>query len=316
MNLSQAIDTFLTSVRAEGRSPRTVEFYARSLGAFSEFVGRERALESIVLDDLQAFVMSLRERRTRWGSKHPRIGIQQGGLSPFSVQAFVRSIKRFFNFCVEREFIKPSQNPAIRLKRQRLPRTVPKEISDDDLTALLKAVGRSKFPERDYAILLFLAGTGCRVGGLVGLRLTDLDLERGRAIVTEKGGKSRRVFLDKVLIDALKKWLAVRQGDCDYVFVNKRGKPCTVQTIELIIKRLARVAGVKGVCNPHAFRHRYAKRYLMNGGDLASLSRLLGHYDVSITSQYYTIFSDEELQAKQLQHSPLRGIVGRSVRAG
>jgi len=83
----------------------------------------------------------------------------------------------------------------------------------------------------------------------------------------------------------------------------------------LIIKRLARRAGVVGIVNPHSFRHRYAKRYLMNGGDLASLSRLLGHYDVSITSQYYTIFSDEELQAKQLQHSPLRGIVGRGVRA-
>jgi len=259
--------------------------------------------------------MSLRERQTRWGSKHPRIGVQQGGLSPFSVQASVRSLKRFFNFCVEREFIKPSQNPALRLKRQRLPRTVPKEISDNDLAVLLKAARSSNYPERDYAILLFLAGTGCRVGGIVSLRLTDLDLERGRAIVTEKGGKSRRVFLDKVLIDALKKWLEVRRGNCDYVFVTKRGKQTTVQTIELIIKRLARRAGVVGIVNPHSFRHRYAKRYLMNGGDLASLSRLLGHYDVSITSQYYTIFSDEELQAKQLQHSPLRGIVGRGVRA-
>jgi len=308
VKLSQAIDLFLVSVRADGRKEKTIEYYRQCLTPCCAFLN-DTDLESITSNQLREFLASLYARNERWVS-HPRVKPKQGGLSLFTIQGYLRALKRFFNFCVAEEYIKPSQNPAARLKRQRIPRTIPKEMSDDDLRAILQESRKSMFPQRDYALILFLAGTGCRVGGLVGLRVGDLDFERRRAVVTEKGDKSRIIPLSEKIVDALREWLAVRRASSDYVFVKRRsGEQMNGDSAALVLTRLAHRANVKGHHNPHSLRHRYAKKYLMNGGDLASLSRLMGHYDISVTSNYYSIFSIEELQEKQEKFSPLRGLV-------
>jgi site-specific recombinase XerD len=157
-------------------------------------------------------------------------------------------------------------------------------------------------------VLLFLADTGCRVGGLVGLHLGDLDLGDRSALVTEKGGKSRYVFFLDPTRAALAAWLAVRPQGSDYVFVGQRG-PLTVFGVNQLLTRLKHAAGVTGPVNPHAFRHGFAKRYLANGGDLASLSDLMGHTDVGVTKGSYAIFLTEELRRKHDQHVTLDALV-------
>jgi len=75
------------------------------------------------------------------------------------------------------------------------------------------------------------------------------------------------------------------------------------------LKRLKEAAGVRGRVNPHAFRHGYAREYIRNGGDLATLSRLMGHSDSAVTSWYYAVFETRELASSHDKYSPIAGLV-------
>lgn len=187
---------------------------------------------------------------------------------------------------------------------------MPKGIEWEDFLALLNATtGDDAQSLRDHAIILFLADTGCRLGGLCNLTMDKLDLERWRADVAEKGGKPRFVFLRKSTVQALVAWLEVRpqdKGPWIFVGLTKKAKgQMTVHSVGKMLKRRGKRAGCKGPVNAHSFRHGFARSYLTSGGDLGTLSSILGHSSVAITVEYYAVFTADELQRQHAKHSPI-----------
>lgn len=309
MKLSQAIDLFLVSVKAENSSLETVTWYRKRLAGLVRFFD-DAEFETLTTDDLRRFVVSLQEQDTKY-LHHPFHQPLRGNLSPSTIQGYVRCVKRLFNWLEEEGYITTAQNIALRLKKPKIPKQLPKEIDASDLMVLLR-VSRSwgRYPKRNYAMILFLAETGIRVAGLVNLRVSDVDLKHGQAMVTEKGNKSRAVFFGKATRGALAAWLAERPNDTDYVWVGERG--ClSVYGVRLVLRRLAKVAGVTGRTNPHAFRHAFAKRTTIRGGDLALLSALMGHSDIKVTRDAYLIFRTKELQDAHGCYSSLDGDLRR-----
>jgi site-specific recombinase XerD len=274
MKLSKAVDLFLTGVVADGLSRRTEEWYRYCLAPIVEALG-DPPVETTTADDLRGYLAALRGKETRWEGNHYRKPIK-GGLSPFTMAGIVRSVKRFFNWLAENGRIEGDKNPAVHLKKPKLPSPQPKFASPEDIRELLKAARESKeAPVRDYLMVLFLADTGCRVAGLVGLKLSDLDLKDSRAWVTEKGRKGRFVFLSPVTKAAVASWLAVRPARGDFLFPGLR-EHFSAGGVTGMLRRLARDAGIKGRVNPHSFRHAYARGYLDAGGDLGTLCDILG----------------------------------------
>jgi site-specific recombinase XerD len=222
-------------------------------------------------------------------------------------------MKRLFNFLEAEGII--ANNPARRIKAPQPKRDKPKGIQWDDFLALLKTTEGGELRDvRDRAVILFLFDTGCRVGGLCGLRVSDLDLERRRALVMEKRDKPRLVFFKPETARALAAWLEVRPQDKGlwlFVGLSPRAKPqLTIAAVEKMLKRRGEQVGISGPVNPHAFRHGFASHYLMSGGDLASLSEILGHSDVAVTKGFYGVFTADDLQVKHEQHSPISGLGG------
>jgi integrase len=168
-------------------------------------------------------------------------------------------------------------------------RRAPKGITLEDLQKLLRAAEESMCPERDRALLLFLADTGCRVGGLVGLTLADLNVRRRWALVTEKFNKSRSVFFSEVTAEALRDWLEVRlEWDIggDWVFLSHHGGgQLMFYGVNQLLTRLKERGGAEGRCQglrtcPQTpsrvsarIRALQAGQYLMNGGDLPTATR-------------------------------------------
>lgn len=142
---------------------------------------------------------------------------------------------------------------------------------------------------------------------MVNLAVSDVNLGDGWALVTEKFDKSRLVFFSAVTGEALEEWLAIRgEWDAagDWVFLSHQGGGrLTVFGVNQLLTRLKERAGVTGFCNPHAFRHGFAREYLMNGGDLASLSDLMGHVSVQTTRDFYAVFKRDELRRKHNEFS-------------
>lgn len=290
-----SISAFLLSCRAAGLASKTVTWYAANLRAFALFARDRDWLDP---DTCRQFIVNLSSCDTLYAD-HPYRLPKAGRYSVYTLRARLRSLKRFFNWLFEEGRI--NTNPARLLRMPRTPRLLPRGISTCDFERLLAATDS----DRDAALLLVLRDTGCRSAEIAGLRVRDVDIGKGIAVVIGKGGQERFTFLSPLTCKALKKWLGVRAGLApdDPVFVTAKGpfRPCTLNEV---LRRLASKAGVTGRVNPHSFRHAFARDWLLSGGDLVSLSHILGHVDIQ-TTRIYASFATAELQEMHRRHSPL-----------
>lgn len=314
MRLSQAVDELLVATKANGRSERTVADYAQKLAPLVDFLG-DPDIDAVTARDLRRYVVSLRSRSTRYEA-HPNRASISGGLSPASVTGHMRALRRLFRFANEESLV--AQDPSQGLRIPKEERRQPKTISMDDFGRLLAAIeADTVINRRDRALLLVLADSGCRVGGVVRLRVVDIDMDRGTLYVQEKGGNGRYAFFSSVTRQAIAAWLEVRpsdRGDRVFVSLGSRGdEHLSEQGVREVLRRLKRRAKVTGPVNPHSFRHGFARTYLLDGGDLASLARILGHSSTEVTASSYAVFLTSELQAKHRQHSPVEQLVKAGI---
>lgn len=279
----------------------TVDWYDRMLNAMVNFIGHRKPIPEVTTHDLRGWRTSMRESRVRYASKSSSRPKKAAALSPHSINSHIRASKTFFNWCVEEGYLKES--PAGRLKLVKTPPKRPKGISNDERDKLIEVAAHNS--PRDLAIVLFLADTGCRIGGLISLELSKVDLKNNLAIVTEKGDKDRTVYFTETTANALRLYLMERpRSKSEQLFLSHQGKPIKSNGIYQMLGRIAKKAGVKKF-NPHSFRHAFAREFLLKGGSLPPLSQLLGHVDTSITAEYYAIHTNSELGQMHRKFSPL-----------
>lgn len=285
MNTSQAVGVFLVA-QAGDVSPATRRWYAAVLSSFCAYAG-ELPIGSVAPPLLRSYRAALVDR----------------GLSPHSVHGHQRALRRLFSWLLDEGLI--SSNPAASVPLVRLPPQPPKALSDADLDRLLARLPHETV--RDRAIILMLADTGCRVGGLCGLTADALDIPGRCAVVTEKGGRGRRVYFTDPTADAMALYVAVRPAaTCPALFLSVKGTALTPSGVRLMLERVGERAGVTGRVNAHSFRHAFARSFLRNGGNLAALGRILGHAPgSSVTAKYYAVWDDRELQEFHGRFSPL-----------
>jgi integrase/recombinase XerC len=289
MLLSEGLDRFYTSMEGV-LSNRTVVFYSSRLRSLVSELG-DRELSTITIDDLRAWRAMLARKTERWGgaSKH---GVEQGGYSPHTIHQYVRGCRRFFKWLFEEGHIE--SNPAKRLELPRLPAQYRRGIPDADRDRIIAAASTNA---RDYAICRLFADSACRLGGMAGLRIRDLHLERRRAVIREKGEKERMIFYSTVTQEALRAWLKVRPvtPKHDALWVGDDGKTLTGNGIYQVLQRLAETCHVDDEWNPHAWRHGAIRGMIKNGMGLAEVSQIAGHSSVKTTADLYGVFSEDEL---------------------
>lgn len=272
-------------------------FYAEStrIGYMDTLIKMKKHIGNVKLNKVD--IWRLREWQASINLK-----VEAQELSIWSLHKHTRTVQRFFRWCVEEGLIEYS--PADRLPLPKLPiGEAPRNISDEDLETLLNAA-RKKNP-RDYAIIRFLADTGCRRGGIAGLRLEDVDLDKLEAIVREKGHKTRTVFYGEETANAMKEYLKVRPDvDSNGFFIGRQG-PLSDWGIRQVLRRLTQEAGIKGRTNPHSFRHAWARRAIAAGMDLGRVSKILGHSDIRVTHMFYACWTQEELKNSHHIHDTM-----------
>ena len=219
------------------------------------------------------------------------------------------AIRRLFQY-LHREKMR-ADDPSALLISPKLPKRLPKDLSEAQVDALLSAPNPDDPIElRDKAMLELLYATGLRVTELVSLTMENISLRQGVVRVIGKGGKERLVPMGENAIEWIETFLAqgrshlLGEQTSDVVFPSKRAQQMTRQTFWHRIKHYAVIAGIDvDKLSPHVLRHAFATHLLNYGADLRVVQMLLGHSDLS-TTQIYTHVATERLKQLHSEHHP------------
>lgn len=231
-------------------------------------------------------------------------------VSTITINNYIRNLRVFFNY-LERNYI-IRKNPMKRIRQLRTNRQPKVYLTDDELRRLLAKFDRSYFSEhRDYMMILLMLDSGMRLGECSTLLVSDLELSRKRINLRAeetKGRKERTVFFSPKTEKALRSWLQYkdRYVESDYLFpVKEHGGSIGVGNFESNFRKYIERAGLNEDYSPHCLRNNFAKRCLMNGMDIYTLSKLLGHSSVTVTEQAYLDLNDDDIGKRYQSHSPL-----------
>jgi site-specific recombinase XerD len=294
MKISALIKQFLDYLEIEkNRSPRTRENYEFYLNRFVKFAGDSEP-GGITADRIREYRLYLN-----------RLTDEKGALLKKNTQNYhLIALRAFLKYLAKRD-VKTLSPEKVELGK--MPDRQVAFLEGDDLGRLLEAP--FKYADdpatalRDKAILELLFSTGLRVSELCGLKKENVNLKRDEFTVRGKGSKLRVVFLSETARDALKKYLESRVDISPFMFVrhdravakNADLAALTPRSVQRLVDRYSRAAGITQNITPHTLRHSYATDLLRNGADIRSVQSMLGHSSIT-TTQIYTHVTNEQLR--------------------
>lgn len=290
--MDRHIEAFLEMLVAErGCARNTLNAYAADLGDFAAFArARGHAPGATDAETVRAYFVELSE----------------AGLAARTAARRLSALRQFHRFLV-REDVRPD-DPTATVESPRLPRNLPKYLSESEVDALLLATqtrpGTQALAAR--AALETLYATGLRVSELLALPRTALSGDAAVLMIRGKGGRDRIVPLSDAAREAARIMVGERTNAGRWLFPGRDPRHAmTRQGFALTLKALALAAGIEpSRVSPHVLRHSFASHMLARGADLRSLQLLLGHADIA-TTQIYTHVLAERLQRLVEQHHPL-----------
>lgn len=283
-------------------SKKTIKWYLSKLSQLTDYLSNNgiSSIEDVTIHHLRQWHAELATSNQTYAHHHNRNPVDEA-MQPETRHGYIRAAKRWFVWLTQEEIL--SANPALSLELPPTPRKRKTGIRPSDRDRILEL---ARVEPRDYAILMFMADTACRVGGVAGMTLENLEIDERRAWVSEKGNKGRYVYFGNETRDALTAYLEIRPG-CDVrrvflrlqktrhgnIFVWQALTECGIYQM---IERYAAMAGVESDWNPHAWRHAALRGMSDNGMPLNILSQIAGHASESTTADIYGTLDDNRLQ--------------------
>ncbi len=252
-----------------GRSRNTVSSYIKDIRDFFSFLDtNQKCIENISQDIVDKYINSLMEN----------------GYDITSINRRLSTIRTFIRFLLRNEKVPNEVGKVLSsIKNIKDTRKIPRVPQEDKIISVIESMEGEDFESRrNRAIVELLYSSGLRATELINLKTEDLvGINKGLIKVSGKGGKERLIPVNKTAIEAIQKYIEVRNGitKTDYLFVNRRGKKLTRQGLWFILKKYG--------FYPHLIRHSFATHLISKGADLRSVQIMLGHSNLS-TTQIYT----------------------------
>lgn len=277
-------------------SDNSTEAYLRDLDKLVQFLeikNIQKNPAAITLQDLQFFIQWIGELE----------------MTATSQARIISGIRAFYKYCILEDIV--AGDPTLLLEAPKTRRALPDVLSFSEIEGIIAQIDLSK-PEggRNKAILETLYSCGLRVSEVVNLRISQLYLDVGYIRVTGKGDKERLVPIGdaatkyiNIYRHNIRNHIAVKAGNEDILFLNKRGQKLTRVMIFLIIKDLVQKAGINKTVSPHTFRHSFATHLIEGGANLRAVQEMLGHESIT-TTEIYTHLDKEFLRKTLEQFHP------------
>ena len=294
--MTEIFDNFIMSRKAKGLSEKTISSYKSHFKSLGNYLNIEIPIDDLNRTDLENMVAKMRD----------------SGLAANSISSYVRVLKTFFSWCNSEEIT------PINMARYKSEETIKETYSDDELKRLLKKPNMRgcAFPEyRTWVIINVLVNNGTRAATIRNIKNKDVDLENLVIYLRHtKSKKSQVIPLCTELGSILKEYMRIRSGsEDDYMFPTENGEQLKEHGLRSSIKRYNNRRGVERT-SIHAFRHTFARKYLVDcGGNAFTLQRLLGHSTLDMTKHYCAIF-DADISKDYDNFSPLAQLNSNNTR--
>jgi len=272
------------------------------LTAFGEYLHINKALEA---NTIKSYLSDLRQFQVHF-KKQDILKLQSIDIFSFlsqfenkrTLNRKLSSINAFYAFCHKLEFTQTNIN----IPMAKVPKNLPKYLSFEEIETGLKLIDRSKLLGlRDYALILFLYASGCRVSEAILAKREDLNMTDPHnawlKVRFAKGQKERVVPLAPVAVEAIQTYLESATMQSAYLWLNYRGEPLSRISAYKIIKSYLNVS-------PHVLRHSFASALILGGADLRVVQELLGHSSLE-TTQIYTHIEQKHLAQTINSYHPL-----------
>ncbi len=289
------IDSFCDALWLEdGLARNTLDSYRSDLQQFAGWLEQRSGTDLLAAD--QALIQDYLAHKFRSKARAS------------TAARLLSTLKRFYRHALRQNTIKA--DPTLRIDTPKLPRPLPKTLTEADVESLLAAPAPDQpLGLRDRAMLEVLYASGLRVSELVTLKVPQVSRDMGVVRVMGKGAKERLVPLGEEALSWIERYLKearpalLGKKTSDALFVTTRAAVMTRQAFWHLLKRYALLAGLHKPISPHTLRHAFATHLLNHGADLRVVQLLLGHADIS-TTQIYTHVAQERMKQLHAKHHP------------
>lgn len=322
MDFDWQIDEFMIYCRSCQLREKTLNSYEQALRLFERWCRETMKIETVdkvtealirrYINDLQergkySFYSNDASKKANYPER--RRDFRQP-VSATTINNYIRNLRVFFNW-LDRECLL-KKNPMKKVSQLKNNRQAKEYIQDEDFRRLVNHLDKSYFSEhRDYTMIMLLIDSGMRLGECSCLLMDDIDLTRKQIVLRAeitKGRKARIVYFSDKTERILRRWIQYKDRyiETDYLFpVKATGNKVEVTGFETNFKKYLLRAQLNGNISPHCLRNNFAKRCLMNGMDIFTLSKILGHSSVTVTEQAYLDLTDADIGKRYQHFSPV-----------
>lgn len=271
MNLLQAYDLFIQEQKFRGNAEKTLEYYERTLKMFLDFCSPDMDIEDLDILLFKSYQLHLLETRD---------------INKISVRTYARAVKVFYRWLYFEDYIDIDIN---KLNLMKANKEVILPLTNQEVKNLLSLYDNSTMIScRNRCIIMLMIDCGLRLGEVVNLKFSDLDIINSYLVINGKGSKQRVVPFGSAVSAQFSAYNSYRNNidvNTDRLFITQRKAPITHNTIKMLFARIKKKKGFSRIY-PHLLRHTFATNYIYNGGNLEVLRVLMGHSTINITQIY------------------------------
>lgn len=291
VKMSGLFEEFIRFKKIINSSPETLRYYDDCFRYFSNFIDCDMLCCKMNKNTFYDYVEYL----------------QTKNLSDCTINSYLRGLRAIIYYGMELGYI-----PKFEVKLIKAQKKIKETYTDEELKLLLKKPDLKKcdFTEyRNWVIINYLLGTGNRLATMVNVKIEDVDLNNFTLILkTTKNRQQQIIPISSTLANVLKEYLLYRKGEPeDYLFCNRYGKQLHKSGVENVISKYNRSRGVNKT-SIHLFRHTFAKKWILSGGDIFRLQKILGHSGIEVVKEYVNMFN-ADLQKQFDNFNPLDNFV-------
>ncbi len=297
LTVGEAVELFFRKAAVKNLSKDTLNTYRGHLNAFCRYIDKDMRISALTDESVDGFILYLKETTK---------------ASDIIINTYLRTVRSFLYYSMDCGYLR-----RFKVVMPKVEKKIKPTYTDEELSRLLQKPRLNQCSFSEYRIWVFenyLLGTGSRLSSALNVRIGDIDFDNGTILLRKAKNRRQQLLpLSRTLAGILKEYLEKRGGAADdYLFCNIYGEKGKRSTFQQEVSRYNIQRNVnKTSC--HLFRHTFAKKWVLSGGDIFRLQKILGHSDITVTLEYVNMFSPD-LQRDFERFNPLDQIGMNTVR--